>query len=74
MHMHDLVSELMRPADAGNETARIPDTAAGEQGISGVDALSSVAKVTLQAIRAEENSTVELIQVVWRLALRCGVP
>jgi hypothetical protein len=80
MRMHDLVSEMMRPADtAANAIARTSisrgSTSAGEQGTgaSGGDGLSSVAKVTLQAIRAKEDSTLELIHTVWKLALRCGV-
>ncbi|KND88287.1 hypothetical protein TOPH_07099 [Tolypocladium ophioglossoides CBS 100239] len=74
MHMHNLVSEMMTPTNTGNGTTRVSNTAAGDQGTSGGDGLSSVAKVTLQAIRAKEDSTTELIHVVWKLALRCGPP
>lgn len=74
MQIHDLVSEMMRPANTPKGTARTSGTAAGEQGNCGADGLSGVAKVTLQAIRAKEDSTMKLIHVVWRLALQCGLP
>ncbi|PLB52461.1 hypothetical protein P170DRAFT_434230 [Aspergillus steynii IBT 23096] len=59
--IHDQMNEMMRPART-----------IGEQGILGGDGLSGVAKVTVQAIRTKEDSTMKLLHVVWRLALRSG--
>ncbi|KAE8149045.1 hypothetical protein BDV25DRAFT_168087 [Aspergillus avenaceus] len=59
--IHDQVNEMMRPART-----------IGEQGTLGGDGLSGVAKVTVQAIRTKEDSTMKLLHEVWRLALRCG--
>ena len=70
-NMHDLVSEMMKSVVTGNEASRASHTTAREQGSNGGDELGSVAKVTLQAIRTKENTTMELIHVVWRLALEC---
>lgn len=59
--IHEQMNEMMQP----------PRTV-GEQGTTGGDGLSGVAKVTVQAIRTKENSTMKLLHVVWRLALQCG--
>ncbi|KAI9040678.1 Zn(II)2Cys6 domain-containing transcription factor fumR [Aspergillus affinis] len=59
--IHDQMNEMMRPART-----------IGEQGTLGGYGLSGVAKVTVQAIRTKEDSTMKLLHVVWRLALRCG--
>ncbi|ORY71788.1 uncharacterized protein BCR38DRAFT_382710 [Pseudomassariella vexata] len=73
--IHDLVDGIMKPANAlDNGTATMLNAPAGEQGSSdGCDGLSGVVKVTLQAIRAKEDSTIKLIDVTWKLALRCGI-
>lgn len=83
MHMHDLISQMMRPGNTGLAESRASgrnsssNTSGGEQNSTtgqSDDGLSSVTRVTLQAIRAKEASTMKLIHVVWKLALRCGVP
>ncbi|RYP14462.1 hypothetical protein DL765_006352 [Monosporascus sp. GIB2] len=80
MHMHSLISEIMRPAsnDVSGSTPKTVDLGprtAEKRSIHGVadacDGLSSVAKVTLQAIEVNEDSTLKLVHIVSKLALRC---
>ncbi|KAA8651167.1 hypothetical protein EYZ11_007036 [Aspergillus tanneri] len=73
MQIHNQVNEMITPANTRNGTARMSHTD-GEQGTGDGGGLSGVAKVTLQAIRAKEESTMKLLHVAWRRALQCGVP
>lgn len=73
-HMHSLVGDMMTPSNTESWKERNPTSATAEKDTSARGELSSVAKVTLQAIRAKEDSTTELIQQTWKLALRCDVP
>ncbi|RDL31034.1 uncharacterized protein BP5553_09823 [Venustampulla echinocandica] len=80
MHMHALVSDGMKLAsntDYGSLTETANSSPRAEKRMIGVggssDGLSSVAKVTLQAIEAHEDSTLQLIHVVWKMALRCAM-
>ncbi|KAL4864304.1 hypothetical protein BDV12DRAFT_15505 [Aspergillus spectabilis] len=78
MHMHSLIGEIMRPVSnnitgAASKTAASGPLAAEKRALNGVaDAgggLSTVAKVTLQAIEANEDSTLQLVDTVSKLAL-----
>lgn len=75
--IHDLINDMMNPMNTRNGTAGLSSGAAGVHGTGNgdgdADGLSGVAKVTLQAIRAKEDSTLKLIRVVWKRALQCGV-
>jgi hypothetical protein len=79
MHMHSLISEIMRPVShpatgsASKTAASGPPAAEKRPGNGAADAgdgLSTVAKVTLQAIEANEDSTLRLVHTVSRLALQ----
>jgi hypothetical protein len=79
MHMHSLISEIMRPVSnpvtaSASKTAASGPPAAEKLPMSGVadvgDGLSTVAKVTLQAIEANEDSTLQLVHTVSKLALQ----
>ncbi|KAL8780318.1 MAG: hypothetical protein Q9213_006516 [Squamulea squamosa] len=74
MQIRDLVSEMTKPTCSRHGSAKVSNSAAGEQGNSSGDGLSGVAKVTLQAIRAKEDSIMKLIHRVCQLALSCGGP
>jgi hypothetical protein len=78
MHMHSLIREIMRPTSSivtGLAPKSVPSgpPPAEKRSMNGVaDArggLSSVAKVTLQAIEANEDSTLQLVHIVSKLAL-----
>ncbi|KAA8647923.1 uncharacterized protein ATNIH1004_006625 [Aspergillus tanneri] len=64
VQIRDQVSETMRPINNRNGPTRNSDG----------HGLSGVTKVTLDAIRVQEDSTMKLLHEVWRHALRCGVP
>ncbi|GFF37972.1 hypothetical protein IFM51744_03643 [Aspergillus udagawae] len=79
MHMHSLISEIMRPVSnpvtgSASKTAASGPPAAEKRPMNGVadtdDGLSTVAKVTLQAIEANEDSTLQLVHTVSKLALQ----
>ncbi|PKX89977.1 Zn(II)2Cys6 domain-containing transcription factor fumR [Aspergillus novofumigatus IBT 16806] len=79
MHMHSLISEIMRPisnpvAGPASKSAASGPPAAEKRPMNGVadagDGLSTVAKVTLQAIEANEDSTLQLVHTVSKLALQ----
>ena len=74
MQVRDLISEMTKPIHSRNGTTKVSDSPIGEQGTVSGDGLSGVAKITLQAIRAKEDSIMKLIHRVCRLALRCGGP
>jgi hypothetical protein len=78
MHMHSLIREIMRPTSSIVTGLASKSVASGpppteKRSMNGVaDArggLSSVAKVTLQAIEANEDSTLQLVHIVSKLAL-----
>ncbi|KAJ5793504.1 hypothetical protein N7457_000103 [Penicillium paradoxum] len=77
LHMHSLISEVMRPAcnsiTGSASQATLSGNSVGERrklngSVDGGDGLSSVAKVTLQAIEANEDSTLRLVHLVSKLA------
>ncbi|GIJ91112.1 hypothetical protein Asppvi_010077 [Aspergillus pseudoviridinutans] len=79
MHMHSLISEIMRPvsntaAGSASKAATSGPPAAEKRPMNGIadpgDGLSTVAKVTLQAIEANEDSTLQLVHTVSKLALQ----
>jgi hypothetical protein len=79
MHMHSLISEIMRPVSnnvtgSATKSAASGPPAAEKRPMNGVadvgDGLSTVAKVTLQAIEANEDSTLQLVHTVSKLALQ----
>jgi hypothetical protein len=79
MHMHSLISEIMRPASnpvitSASKAAASGPPAAEKRPMNGAadvaDGLSTVAKVTLQAIEANEDSTLQLVHSVSKLALQ----
>jgi len=70
LQVHDLVSEMTKSASVGDGITGLSGMTPGEKGISSGDGLSSVAKITLQAINAKESSTLEVINTVRRLALQ----
>jgi hypothetical protein len=70
LQIHDLVSEMTKSAGSSDGTAKTSDATPAENDVSSDDGLSSVAKITLQAINAKESSTLELINAVRRLALQ----
>ncbi|KAL8928311.1 MAG: hypothetical protein Q9172_000995 [Xanthocarpia lactea] len=74
MQIRDLIGEMTKPVHSRNGTTKVSISPAGEQGTITGDGLSGVAKITLQAIRAKEDSIMKLIHRVCRLALRCGGP
>jgi hypothetical protein len=78
MHMHSLIREIMRPTSStvtgsASKTVTSGPQPAEKRNMNGVadagDGLSSVAKVTLQAIEANEDSTLQLVHIVSKLAL-----
>lgn len=73
MQMHSLISECMRPASK-EVTGSSCTSGAERRPMSRVsamgDGLSSVAKVTLQAIEANEDSILQLVRGVSNLALQ----
>jgi hypothetical protein len=77
LHMHSLISEIMKPAcNNGTGSASKTDSSGPSvrekrtlNGVSDVgDGLSSVAKVTLQAIETNEDTTLRLVHTVSKLA------
>ncbi|KAL4994085.1 putative C6 finger transcription factor [Aspergillus recurvatus] len=79
MHMHSLIREIMRPesTDATGSASRAAASgppAAEKRPMNGVadagEMLSTVATVTLQAIKANEDSILHLVNTVSKLALQ----
>ncbi|KAJ5861073.1 uncharacterized protein N7529_008383 [Penicillium soppii] len=77
LHMHSLISEIMKPAcnngtgsasktDSSGPSVREKRTLNGDSDVG--DGLSSVAKVTLQAIETNEDTTLRLVHTVSKLA------
>ncbi|WEW55372.1 hypothetical protein PRK78_000802 [Emydomyces testavorans] len=78
VHMHSLIKEIMRRVSTnvtGSASKPAPSGSPGaeKRPVNGLadagDELSTVAKVTLQAIEANEDSTLRLVQSVMELAL-----
>ncbi|KAL4812557.1 hypothetical protein BDW67DRAFT_188533 [Aspergillus spinulosporus] len=78
MQMHSLISEIMEPvsSDATGSVSRAgtsDPSAAGKRPMNGLSAgevLSTVATVTLQAIKANEDAILQLVETLSKLALQ----
>ncbi|CAG8889914.1 unnamed protein product [Penicillium egyptiacum] len=73
MQMHSLISECMRPASKdvpGSSRSSGAEKCSMSRVAAMGDGLSSVAKVTLQAIEANEDSILQLVHGVSKLALQ----
>lgn len=68
-HMHALVQNLIKKANLGRGVTGGLSNETDKQNTMAGEGLHGVAKATLQAINATEDSIMGLIQVVWKLSL-----
>ncbi|KAK5992091.1 C6 finger transcription factor fumR [Cladobotryum mycophilum] len=69
--VRDLVNEMVKPPCGSPEETS--ESGAGAQGVDVDDRLTSITKVSLQAIRVKEKATLKLIGCVRSLAIQCGI-